>query len=62
MVSYLAGRSKFDFSNIDYVTPLFIGGVAIRLIKIFLAYMLTPYMRITNNGKLSRWQERSRFF
>ena len=34
MVSYLAGKSKVDFSNIDYVTPLIIGGVAIRLILI----------------------------
>ena len=34
MVSYLAGRSEVDFSNIDYVTPLIIGGVAIRLILI----------------------------
>ena len=34
MVNYLAGRSEVDFSNIDYVTPLFIGGVAIRLILI----------------------------
>ena len=34
MVSYLAGKSRVDFSNIDYVTPLIIGGVAIRLMLI----------------------------
>ena len=53
------GRSAIDYLLRHSVLT---GGVAIRLIKIFIAYMLTPYLRVTNNGKLSRWQEQSRFF
>ena len=52
MVSYPAGRSEVDFSNIDYVTPLIIGGVAIRLILIKISYSTVISHRETKTCRL----------
>ena len=52
MVNYLAGRSEVDFSNIDYVTPLIIGGVAIRLILIKISYSTVISHRETKTCRL----------